>query len=294
MNIKLDEKIAIGYTCCGESYRKSLKDKLENVYFDNDNIFYCVITDDKEYFDSVKRKNLIVNELKDFYHEYPLLEKNEAFLESISEKDYAKKFLENDYRFPFSTFRFNLLQAWKLGIQNVSMICTDTYFNFDVFNNNFFKEKGRFWNAISEWDEHIDNWNMRLVKNIIEQELHFKVDDTVRILDAAGRLYIADELSSVKKLFDTMNFVVEKLYECNQMKFFYGAYVRNDEYIMAPIYNSLGITQNKFHHYRCDILCKGLFTVRHSQLTERYFKSSGLTDHIDYNEFLKINNLKDN
>ena len=31
MNIHLPEKISIGYTCCGESYKKSLKKKLEEV-----------------------------------------------------------------------------------------------------------------------------------------------------------------------------------------------------------------------------------------------------------------------
>lgn len=291
MNLDLKEKLVIAYTCCGESYRKSLKHKLKTIYFDNDNIFYCIVTDDKEYFSDVKLKNLVINELKDFYKEYPLLEKNEAFLESTSEKDYAKKFNETEYRFPFSTFRFNLLQAWKLGIQNVCMMCTDTYFNFDTFNNKFFNEKGRFWNAISEWDEDIEKWNMKLVVNILENDLGLQVDPIVRILDAAGRLYIANDLESLKKLFDTMNFVVEKLYENGHMKLFYGQYARNDEYIMGPVYNALGITQNKFHHYRCDILCKGLFTVKHGQLTERYFKSSGLVDHIDYDEFLRINSL---
>lgn len=294
MNYKLKEKIAIGYTCCGESYRRSLKEKLENVYFDNNKIYYCVVTDDKKYFEGIKRKNLIVNELKDFYDEYPLLEKYEAFLESDTEEEYAEKFLSTDYRFPFSTFRFNLLQAWKLGIQNVSMICTDTHFNFDVFNNSFFKQKGKLWNAISEWDEDIEKWNMGLVADIIEENLGLNVDNTIRILDAAGRLYIADNLDSVKKLFDTMNTVIEKMYEKDYMKLFYGPYARNDEYIMGPIYNALGITQGKIHSYMNN-QNRGLFTVKHGMLRERYFKISSdgsIKDHTNYKEFLRINKLE--
>jgi len=286
MDINLTEKISIGYTCCGNSYKKSLKKKLEEVYFDNDNIYYCIVTDDKKYFEGINRKNLIVNELKDFYEEFPLLEKYEAFLESSDEEDYNKKFLETDYRFPFSTFRFNLLQAWRLGIKNASMLCTDTYINFAQYDEDIFKEKNRFWNSLSEWDCASTTWDMPLTIEVIEETLGLKVDDTVKILDAAGRLYVAEDLDSLKKLFDAMNAVVERMYEKDYMKYFYGAYARNDEYIMGPIYNALGITQNRIHPR------VNFFNNYSGILTERYFKiclDGSIKDQINYEEFLKIN-----
>lgn len=286
MDIQLDEKISIGYTCCGNSYKKSLKKKLEDVYFDNENIYYCIITDDRKYFEGINRKNLIVNELRDFYDEFPLLEKYEAFLEGDNEEDYNRKFLETDYRFPFSTFRFNLLQAWRLGIKNASMLCTDTYINFLHYNPEVFKEKNRLWNSVSEWDCNSNTWNMPLTIEVIEETLGLKVDDTVRILDAAGRLYVAEDLDSLKRLFDAMNTVVERMYEKDYMKYFYGPYARNDEYIMGPIYNALGITQNREHAWT------NFFNNYSGIFTERYFKicqDGSIKDHVNYEEFLRIN-----
>jgi len=68
-HMDLNEKIAICFTCCGPTYRQTAYEKLENYYFDNDNIYYCILTDDRNYFNGLKRKNLIVNELKDFYED---------------------------------------------------------------------------------------------------------------------------------------------------------------------------------------------------------------------------------
>lgn len=45
----MNDKLAICYTCCGPTYRKTAKDKLINLHTDNDNLYYFVITDDKSY-----------------------------------------------------------------------------------------------------------------------------------------------------------------------------------------------------------------------------------------------------
>lgn len=63
----LNEKLIVGYVAVGPTYRKSLYDKLINTYFDDENLYYCVITDNTEYFKDIKRKNLIVNEPSDFF-----------------------------------------------------------------------------------------------------------------------------------------------------------------------------------------------------------------------------------
>ena len=69
------------------------------------------------------------------------------------------------------------------------------------------------------------------------------------------------------------------------MKYFYGPYARNDEYIMGPIYNALGITQNRDHSR------PNFFNNFSGILTERYFKicqDGSIKDHTNYEEFLKI------
>jgi hypothetical protein len=42
----INEKIAICYSCAGESYRESAVRQLEQNYVDDDNLYYFVITDD--------------------------------------------------------------------------------------------------------------------------------------------------------------------------------------------------------------------------------------------------------
>ena len=56
----MSNKIAICYTCCGPTYRKTAREKLLNLYTDNDDIYYFVITDDVTSFTDIKRKNIIV------------------------------------------------------------------------------------------------------------------------------------------------------------------------------------------------------------------------------------------
>jgi hypothetical protein len=45
--MEFDEKIAICYTCCGPTYRKTALEKLNNLHIDNPNLYYFIITDDK-------------------------------------------------------------------------------------------------------------------------------------------------------------------------------------------------------------------------------------------------------
>ena len=130
-----NEKIAICYTCCGPTYRKTALEKLNNLHIDNPNLYYFVLTDDKSYFNGVTRQNFIVNELKDFYPEYPELETYEPFLESTSKEDYAEKFLAQNYKFPFSTNRFHFKQAKEFGVHNIAMLGTDTDINLDITNH---------------------------------------------------------------------------------------------------------------------------------------------------------------
>lgn len=290
MRIKLKEKIAICFTCCGPTYRKSAKKKLEEYYFDNKNIYYCVLTDNKKYFKDVNRKNLIVNELKDFYPKYPSLEKNEAFLESKSKNDYAKKFQATNYQFSFSTYRFNVLQAINLGIKNVVLLCTDTDFDFSQFNEElFYKEAPTIHNAVSEWNASIETHNMPLIRNRLKERWNLEPDDSVRVLDAAGRFIVPNSLYELKKFFILWNDVIENFYKEDLIKHYRSSYVINDEYILAPIYNVLGLNKRRYSHV------SRIFQVKHAIGTERYWSTGGrdgLMQDTNYQNFKKINKLK--
>jgi hypothetical protein len=270
----LEEKIAVCYTCCGPTYRESAKRQLTNKYFDDDNIYYCILTDDKSYFDDVKLKNLVVNELKDFYKDFPDLEKNEVFLESNSKEDYAIKFVDNNYLFPFSTYRFNLFQAANLGISNIALLCTDTYINFKPepewesgsdfgFKNDVFKKKNSIHNAVSMWPSPITGHNMGLISDILKKDFNLIADDTVTVVDAAARLFIFENIKQVTKFFNLWNNIIEKLYSTKKISVFEGSYVINDEYILAPLYNTFKFTISP------DIF--RIFTVKHDQTNERFW-----------------------
>jgi len=270
----LEEKIAVCYTCCGPTYRESAKRQLINKYFDDDNIYYCILTDDKSYFDGIKIKNLVVNELKDFYKDFPDLEKNEAFLESNSKEDYAIKFVDNNYLFPFSTYRFNLLQAANLGISNIALLCTDTYINFKPepewesgsnwgFKNDIFKNKNSIYNAVSRWSLPITEHNIGLISDILKKDFNLTTDDTVTIVDAAARLFIFENTKQVTEFFNLWNGVIEKLYSTKKISAFKGSYVIHDEYILAPLYNIFKFTISP------DIF--RIFTVKHDQTNERFW-----------------------
>lgn len=290
MSSIIKEKIAICYSCSGESYRESAVRQLTQHYFDDDNLFYFIITDDKKYFEGIKRKNLIINEVKDFYNEFPHVEKYEALLESTGKSDYAKKFVESGYLYSFSLMRFHLLQAHKYGITNVSIMCTDTNINFELFNDHLLDTKNTIYNAVSEWDANIDEKDMDIVKNFLKEKYNLIPSEVVRVLDAAGRFFVFSDLDTVYKFFNVWNDTILYLYENNYMKRFGSTYVYHDEYILAPIYDVFGLNKREVHS------TSRIFNVNHNQIQERFWRVggsiSGILDHTDYNEFLKINNLQ--
>lgn len=300
MDLNIKEKIAICYTCAGPTYRKSAYDKIKNYYFDHDNLYYCILTDDKSYFEDLDRKNLIVNELEDFREEYPKLKDKEFFIKSSSRNEYAEKFVEQSYLFPFSTYRFNVLQAIKLGIKNVALLCTDTAIKFDpiFFNDELFNRKEMFYNAVSEWDQDAEKFGMEYPIRILKEKHNLSVDPKIRILDAAARMYIPENLESLERFFYIWNDVVETLYENEEILHFKGSCVINDEYILAPIYNALNLNKRHCHCLQVplDKPSASIFDVRHNAIYERFWRYGGdgtIKEIANYEEFLKINNLPD-
>jgi hypothetical protein len=272
------EKLSICYTCCGPTYRKTAYEKLQNYYFDNDNLHYFILTDQKDYFKGINRKNLVVNELKDFYKEYPELEQYESFLESDSKEDYAKKFVEINYKFPFSTMRFHLEQSRLAGICNVSMIGTDSHFDFDHLNSLDLSIKNTLYNALTQWDDKIEGYDpnysqmihhhrgVNEVVRLLKENYGLDVDNTFRVFDAAARLYVFENLDKLEQFFTIWNEIVLDLHRTRMIQNFLGSYAINDEYILGPICNALKIVPPKVidNHVR-------LFTVNHNPIEERFW-----------------------
>lgn len=262
--IKFDEKLAICYTCCGPTYRKSALDKLNNLYFDHPNIYYFILTDDKEYFKDVKRKNFVVNELKDFYEQYPKLKIFEPFLESDNEEDYAKKFIEQNYKFPFSTYRFQLLQAKEFNIHNIAMLGTDTHINFDTLSNEHFKDKNIIHNMVTQWFVDANDVKMKVVVDLLKDKYNLVTSEQINVFDEAARLYVLEDTDKLNQLFDLWNDVVFSLYEEGKMDCFIGWYAMNDEYLLGAIYDVIGISRPKY-------IDTNILLVNHNPAVERFW-----------------------
>jgi len=265
MELNFNEKIAICYACCGPTYRETALQKLQHFHFDHPNIYYFILTDDKEYFKDVNRLNLVVKELKDFYNDYPELEKYEYFLESENIDDYVDKFLKTEYKFPFSTYRFHLLMASEYDITNVALLGTDTDLNLPLIDDNFLSEKNKIHNAVSRWVKNIEEESMMLVVDILNEKYNLSVDRKIMIFDAAGRFFVFENKEKMLELFNIWNDVMFTLYNNDTQKYFGGWYAKNDEYILAPIYNALKIQfepTDKFHN---------LFIVNHNPSKERFW-----------------------
>lgn len=262
--MEFNEKLAICYTCCGPTYRKTALEKINNLHIDHPNLYYFILTDDKSYFEGVTRQNFIVNELKDFYLEYPELETYESFLESTSVEDYAKKFIDQNYKFPFSTNRFHFKQAKEYGVCNIAMLGTDTDLNLSIVNH-FLNPKNTLYNAVSRWYQDISEGNMMYVVDILKEKYNLSVEDTVMVFDAAAKFFIFDSVEKMNQFFDMWNDIMFTLYRENKIKDFGGWYAVNDEYILAPLYNALNIEGPRDDSY------VNLFNVKHNPAEERFW-----------------------
>ena len=260
--MELKNKIAICYCCCGPTYRETAKEKLMNLHVDNENLYYFVITDDKEYFSGIKRKNLVVNELKDFYKDYPHLEKYEYFLESESKEDYGKKFVEQGYRFPFSTNRLHFVQAAPYGLTNITMLGTDTDVYIETLDS-LLQNDNTIYNSVSRWDQPITENNMMEVVNILSEEYNLKVEPIVRLYDAAAKMFTFESVEFMLNFFKIWDYIMVRIYEEGKVNLFAGSYAVNDEYILGPIYNALGI-KGPAKDYR-------LFNAQHVPHIERFW-----------------------
>lgn len=267
MASQLNEKVAIGYVCSGETFREITLYQLEHNCIDDENIYYLILTDNKEYFNQCTRKNLIVNELQEFYSAYPEIESHEKFYTGMTAEEHYNYITQNlgaGNKFSFSIYRFHLIQAQRLGITNVAMMCVDSCFSFkrmiemDVLNktfNNMFTNKNKLYNAVAVYGTTKNHCpQLELTWKILKEKYNYETtDEIVFTPDAAARLFIFENEEQMMKLFTIWNETIVHLYETKQIGLYEGSRVINDEFILGPIYHMVGI--NKFE--------SGPFTIDH-------------------------------
>lgn len=263
MQVNKMDKVAICYTCCGPTYRETAKEKLLNFHTDDENIYYFIITDDVDFFDGIERKNLVVKNLKEFYQDYPHIEKYEYFLESDNKEDYGKKFIETKYKFPFSTNRFNFLIAKEYGIKNVVLLGTDTDFYIERYKN-INEKNNKIYNCVSRWEQNTTENNMDFIVKILKNKFDLNVDEKVMIFDAAGKLFCFESIDFMMKFFNIWDEVMKEIYETKNVNLFWGSYAINNEYILAPIYDAIGIKGPEKDFMR-------LFNAKHNPEVERFW-----------------------
>ena len=289
MASQLSEKIAIGYLSCGQTFREITLYQLEHNCIDDDNIYYLILTDDKEYFNQCTRKNLVVNEISEYYKDYPEIEKNEDIVITNNASEYYDKLLNRENKFSFSLYRFHLLQAQKLGITNVGMMCVDSCFNFkamishDAVSSTFehlFSVKSSLYNAVAVYETTKNhNKQLALIWDVLKQKYNYETDQEITPTpDAAARFFVFESEEQMMRLFTIWNEVIAYLYETGIIKLFEGSRVVNDEFILSPIYNMAGIK-----HFS-----SGPFSVDH-RLMDVFWEGFGnVKFDIDY---VKANNL---
>ena len=255
--INFTEKLCISYTCCGPTYRKSAMERLTKDCFSHPNLYYSILTDDKSYFNDVKLENFVVHELKDYYNDYPNLEKNEAFLESTDKKDYAEKFINQGYKFSFSTYRFHLIEAKKFGVCNVALLSTDSKLNFEFITDELFEDKNSVESLLSGARIRDSNEETKkYIVEIIKRKYNLTANDEVKEYDSAGRLLVFQDIEFMEMFFNMWDDVVNTLYLENTMYTSRGTYVIHDESILSVIYDVIGIHPQRmttggglFHYY---------------------------------------------
>lgn len=237
-----NHKIAICYTCAGETYKSSALTKLNEYYFDHPNLYYYIITDDVKYFEKCSRINLKVSSLKEFQDKYPQFSQYEYFLESNNIGEYAEKYVNTDYKFPFSLFRYNILQAIEDGIYNISMLGTDSHLTAENITEDMFKDNTLYY-LISRWEERKNDPRIEAVVDYFKEKIGYTPNkESIMVYDEACRLYILGSREKALKLFNLWDEVLYHLYETGKMQELYrGWYIMHDEWILAVIYDIMGI-----------------------------------------------------
>lgn len=250
-SIKVENKVAICYTCTTRIVREIVLWQLTNKWFDHDNIYYFIITDDASTFNQCSRKNLIINTIED-YDVHPV------------EKP------DSNQPFSFSLFRFHLQQVKEYGITNIGMFCADSNFrevhynNIPVFEQIFNKltcNPKSFYNHVNAWKLNSITGNIKEgeinptyrelflgVLNFLKSQFNWEPkDEYITIADAAVRFFNFENIEDLDIFFNIWDTTIHSVYKDIWEDLFLSlssGTILNDEYILGPIYNMVGLKWN--------------------------------------------------
>lgn len=250
----LKEKLAVCYTISGPTYVDNAVKKLTEVWSNDPNLYFFIITDDKNNFAKVSRPNLVIKEMQEFYKDYPEIEPHEYLLRSGTDPyDFGRRFVESGYKYPCQVQRFHLKLAIEHEITNVLYIGTDIDLllnridpdepdSFDVFS-----KKNYLYNAVSWWTEPISaNEQLKVSAKIIKDRygLEPKNPNEIWIHDEAARLYIFENVEFMQRFFEMWHYVVGVLFQTGDMqRYFEGTIAWHEERFLGIIHDVLGINR---------------------------------------------------
>jgi hypothetical protein len=274
--LQLSSNIAVCICCSGPTYRQTTLDKLNNVYIDHPNVYYFIITDDKEFFRECTRENLTVNTLEELQAD-SILSKQEYYLQSTSIEDYGEKFNRLNWKYPFFSNRFHFLQVLnyqKAEITNLFFTCTDATVKLERlshYEQQLMSEKNSIGNIIGRAEGVVSqDPRMQLVADFLKSEYNIAATPPIMKYDGAGRCFIFNNKAKIKELFEIYNNTIKHIYNTNKINLYVCPYAYMDEPILAVIANSLGIQPHTNHN-----MFRNILSVQHNPTIERWFKLPG-------------------
>lgn len=265
--------IAICMCCCGPTYRKSALEKLNNLYYSDPKIHYFIITDDKSFFNSCKIKNLTVNSLEELQDD-PQLESYEFYLKSNSIEDYAKKFNDTKYKYPFFSNRFHFLQILKYKKCKINLVfhaCTDAYIDIPTLilnESKITRETDTIGCILSQVDDYVsEDSRMIFFSQLLHSTFNLQTKDKVTKYDGAARFFMFSSHAKMKNFLEIYNQIIKLTFLSNNIKHLWCRYAYTDVPVLATVANSIGLYRFSNHDFS-----NRLMRVKHVPTIDRFFK----------------------
>jgi len=268
-DIKVENKIAVCYTCTTRILREITLWQLTNKWFDNDNVYYFIITDDKSTFENCDRKNLTVNTVDEF-EVHPIEQLNSGHPHS------------------FSLMRFHLQQIKPYNITSFGLFCCDTiireghYFDSSTFSKVIngisstpyltfvhcgVGEIGAQTGIIRHSDVNEDYQqtyldSLKFLKSAYNWE---PKTEYILIFDGAARFFNFKETNEVDLFFEIWDYLIHEHYKDLEL-IKKGGNIVNDEYILSPLYDMMGLkwdnnSTNNYLPFESHHLLSLLYTI---------------------------------
>lgn len=259
--------------CCGPTYRQSALDKLNNLYYSDPKIHYFIITDDKNFFNTCKIKNLTVNSLEELQGD-PELENYEFYLKSNSSEDYSQKFNNTKYKYPFFSNRFHFLQVLKYKKCKINLVfhaCTDAYIDMPTFILNESKiteETDTIGCIVGQEDAHVSqDPRMIFFSELLNSTFSLQTRNKVTKYDGAARFFMFSSHVKMSYFFEIYNEIIKLTFLSNNIEHLWCPYAHTDVPVLATVANSIGLYRFSDHN-----LSSRLMKVKHVPTIERFFK----------------------